>query len=222
MQLWEPPHNWYLVFNNWCYPGVTLVSIYNYIFIAIHHFGIAFVKNRFTNGLLKLSTACLHMDSFNSWLAFVCVDINDKWACLKWKKAHSVLVFWYNLNYLLLYVYLMIWASLVAQMVKICLRCGRLGFDLWVRKIPWRREWQPTPVFLPGEFHGQRSLVGYSSWSHKESDMTEWLTQTTKSYDLRRHTILSSLFLWYTFKNCLSTMSWVIKKAWNHGFLVAY
>ena len=102
MQLWELPHNWYLVFNNCCYPGVTLVSIYNYIFIAIHHFGIAFVKNRFTNGLLKLSTACLHMDSFNSWLAFVCIDINDKWACLKWKKAHSVLVFGHNLNYLLL------------------------------------------------------------------------------------------------------------------------
>ena len=38
---------------------------------------------------------------------------------------------------------------------------------------PWRREWLPTPVFLPGESHGQRSLAGYSPWSHKESDMTE-------------------------------------------------
>ena len=38
---------------------------------------------------------------------------------------------------------------------------------------PWRRAWQPTPVFLPGESHGQRSLAGYSSWGHKESDMTE-------------------------------------------------
>ena len=47
-------------------------------------------------------------------------------------------------------------------------------------KIPWR-EWQPTPVFLPGEFHGQRSLVGYSPWGLKESDMTERLTQTTKT-----------------------------------------
>ena len=43
-------------------------------------------------------------------------------------------------------------------------------------KIPWRREWLPTPVFLPGEFHGQRSLVGYSPWDRKESDMTEGLT----------------------------------------------
>ena len=38
---------------------------------------------------------------------------------------------------------------------KICLTCGRCGFDPWVEKIPWRREWLPTPVFLPGEFHGQ-------------------------------------------------------------------
>ena len=49
--------------------------------------------------------------------------------------------------------------------------------QLLVRKIPWRRKWQPTPVFLPGESHGQRSLVGYSPWNHKESDKTEWLTQ---------------------------------------------
>ena len=38
---------------------------------------------------------------------------------------------------------------------------------------PWRRGWPPTPVFFPGEFHGQRSLEGYSPWGHKESDMTE-------------------------------------------------
>ena len=47
----------------------------------------------------------------------------------------------------------------------------------WVGKITWRRDlWLLTPVFLPREFHGQRSLVGYSPWSHKESDMTEQLT----------------------------------------------
>ena len=43
------------------------------------------------------------------------------------------------------------------------------------RSIPWRRKWQPTPVFLPGESHGQRSLVGYSPQGHKESDTTEQL-----------------------------------------------
>jgi len=41
-------------------------------------------------------------------------------------------------------------------------------FDLWVGKIPWRRDQLPTPVFWPGEFHGQRSLGGYSPWGHKE------------------------------------------------------
>ena len=55
-------------------------------------------------------------------------------------------------------------------------QCRRPGFVPWVRKIPWRREWQPTPVFLPGEFQGQRILVGYSPWGHKELDTTERLT----------------------------------------------
>ena len=49
----------------------------------------------------------------------------------------------------------------------------RPGFDPWVGKIPWRRKWQPTPVFLPGESHGQRSLAGYSPEGCKESDTTE-------------------------------------------------
>ena len=49
---------------------------------------------------------------------------------------------------------------------------GDTGFHPWVGKIPWRRKWPPTPVFLPEEFHGQRNLVGYSSWGHKESDRT--------------------------------------------------
>ena len=52
-------------------------------------------------------------------------------------------------------------------------RHKRLGFDPWVGKTPWRRAWQPTPVFLPGESHAQRSLVGYSPWGRKETDMTE-------------------------------------------------
>ena len=46
-------------------------------------------------------------------------------------------------------------------------------FDCWVWKIPWRRAWQPAPVFLPGESHGQRSLADYSPWGHTELDMTE-------------------------------------------------
>ena len=52
----------------------------------------------------------------------------------------------------------------------------RWGFDPWVRKIPWRWSWQPTPVVLPGESYGQKSLVGYSPKRLKESDVTEWLS----------------------------------------------
>ena len=52
-------------------------------------------------------------------------------------------------------------------------QCKRCGFNPWVRKIPWRRKWQPTPVFLPGKSHRKRYLVCYSPWSHKDLDMTE-------------------------------------------------
>ena len=54
----------------------------------------------------------------------------------------------------------------------VCLQGERPGFDPWVGKIPWKRKWQPTPV-LPGNFHGQRSLVEYSAWGHKELDTAE-------------------------------------------------
>ena len=56
------------------------------------------------------------------------------------------------------------------------MQCWRPRLNPWVRKIPWRREWLPTPIFLPGEPHGQRSLVGYSPWSLKEPYTTELLT----------------------------------------------
>ena len=50
---------------------------------------------------------------------------------------------------------------------------GDTQLDLWIRKLPWRRKWQPTPVFLPGKSHGQTSLVGYSPWGCKKSDTTQ-------------------------------------------------
>ena len=59
-------------------------------------------------------------------------------------------------------------------------QCRRHRFDSWVRKIPWRRQSQPTPVFLPGESHAQISLAGYSPWGLKESDTTEQLNNNNK------------------------------------------
>ena len=54
-----------------------------------------------------------------------------------------------------------------------CRRRKRCRFNPWVGKFPWRKAWQPTPVFLPGEFHGQRSPAGYSPWGRNELDMPE-------------------------------------------------
>ena len=51
-----------------------------------------------------------------------------------------------------------------------CRRLKRCGFSPWVGKIPWRRKWQLITVFLPGEFHGQKSLASYSPWGHRELD----------------------------------------------------
>ena len=62
-------------------------------------------------------------------------------------------------------------------------QCRRHGFDLWVRKIPWRRKWQPTPVFLPGKSHRERHLVGYSSRGRKESNTT-LVTKPQQRYHL--------------------------------------
>ena len=75
-------------------------------------------------------------------------------------------------------------------------RCKRCGFDSWVRKIPWNRKWQPTPLYLPGKFQGQRSLAGYSPWGRKELDMTERLyihTHThTHTHITTQQTLLTS------------------------------
>ena len=68
------------------------------------------------------------------------------------------------------------WACLVAQMLKICLQCGRHGFHPWVGKICWRRAWQPLQYSCLENPHGQRSLAGYSPSGLKELDMTERLS----------------------------------------------
>ena len=100
-----------------------------------------------------------------------------------------------------------IWASLVPSMVK-----NLSGIqETWVQSLgqedPWRRKWQPTPVFLPGESHGQRSQAGCSPWGHKEWDMTEWLTISIE-YSSLCYTVepcwLSTLYIVICMWNCLS------------------
>ena len=94
------------------------------------------------------------------------------------------------------------WASLVAQS-RICLQCRRPSFDPWVRKIPWRGEWLPTPVLLPGESHEQRTLAGYSLWGSQRVKHN-WVTNTF-TFSLSGHLTSNSLINW-SYHN--STISW--------------
>ena len=70
----------------------------------------------------------------------------------------------------------------------------RSRFDPWVGNILWRRDWQPTSVFLPGELHGQRSLESYSPWDREESDTTERLTHTYVHTCACTHTYAPTVF----------------------------
>ena len=95
--------------------------------------------------------------------------------CLAWFLSHSILRISLWCRYYCYSPYY-IGASLVAHRVKNLPAMQETWFNPCVGKIPWGRGWLPIPVFLPGEFHGQRSLAGYSPQGHKESDTTEWRT----------------------------------------------
>ena len=102
-------------------------------------------------------------------------------------------------------------ASPVAQTA-----CNTRGcvFDPWDRKIPWRREWQPTPVFLPGESHGQRNLTSFSPWGCKESGTNEQLTHTLVVQWLRLCTSTAGGMGWIPSRraNILHAKVWSKKK----------
>ena len=95
-----------------------------------------------------------------------------------------------------------------------CRSHRRLEFEPWVGKIPWRRKWQPTPVFLPGESHGQRSLVGYNQWGCKESDTIEHTYTRTHTHT---HTYTYThiyIWIWYNCGNWLNSPC-----KWQHLYL---
>ena len=71
----------------------------------------------------------------------------------------------------------LIWGSPGGSAVEKCLAVQETWVYPWVRKIPWRRKWQPIPVFLPGKSHGERGLVGYSPWGHKRVEHDFAVTQ---------------------------------------------
>ena len=105
-------------------------------------------------------------------------------------------------------------------------QCRRYGFDPWVRKIPWRREWQPTPVFLPGELHGQRSLAGYSPWGRKESDTTESvalsLSLTGARVSLVAQTAKNMPAMQETWVQCLGSEEALEKGMATHSSILAW
>ena len=115
-----------------------------------------------------------------------------------------------------------------------CLQYGRPAFDPWVGKIPWSREWLPTPVFLPGEFHGQRCLVHYSPWSCKESGtikqrmrkhIAEWKMGQLYMLVLLKHTWYlhhNPIHGWHSKRVCVCTrmVSWFQWADLMHGWLV--
>ena len=83
------------------------------------------------------------------------------------------------------------------------------GFDPWVGKIPWRREWLPIPVFLPGKSHGQRSLAG-NPWGPKESDMTE---QFHFHFTISRHCVEHwGYFILFFQQNCKAGFGLILQK----------
>ena len=86
------------------------------------------------------------------------------------------------------------------------------GFDPWVGKMPWRRAWQLTPVFSPGESPGQRSLAGYSPWGHKELDVTEQLRTLSDLLELFMYCLTLLVELWMKF---LSFYSFILSEWFN-------
>ena len=82
-----------------------------------------------------------------------------------------------------------------------CSFCKRCGFEPWVRKIPWSKKWQPTPLFLPKKSHGERKLAGYSPWGCKTLNTTERLS----IYTLKQDWAICSSQLWTIFSHLYVT-----------------
>ena len=123
-------------------------------------------------------------------------------------------------------IHIAFWTSQVALVVKnlpsnISRRCRKHGFDPRVGKIPWRRKWQPTPVFLPVKPHRQRRLVGYSPQGYKESDMTEH-TYTHVAFvylllpilSVFSHFFFVSIMLYHVFSYFSSVHQWSLIVYW--------
>ena len=101
---------------------------------------------------------------------------SQSWRQLKWHSKHSWILLKHGFR-----VSLMLPGDAGGkEPPSQCRRCKTCGFDPWIRKIPWRRAWQPTLLFLPGKSHGHWNLVSYSPWGCKQS----WLKQLNRQAHL--------------------------------------
>ena len=91
-----------------------------------------------------------------------------------------------------------------------CRRSKRPVFIPWVRKIPWSRKWQPTPVFLPGKVHGQSSLSGSGPWGSKELDLTEHVCMHMRVCTHTRSLLGDKIYWCHYFKKCFTQSLWVL------------
>ena len=140
----------------------------------------------------------------------ICICIMDSFCCAT--ETNTTLYINYTLTKINLEKKQQHWWMQWLRQWRICLQCGRPGFDSWVRKIPWRREWQPTPIFLPGESHEQRSLVGYHPWGHKESDTFTFKNDQTKWSQTQKDRYHMISLMWnLIFKNCTNEFIYKIE-----------
>ena len=98
-----------------------------------------------------------------------------------------------------------------------CRRCGGVGFDLSVWKTPWRRKWQPTPVFLPGKSQGQRSLEGYRPWGHKGSDTTAHTQHNILHMRCLSYLEIRNLIFFFFLPHCKACGILVPQPGMEHG-----
>ena len=142
----------------WCHLHIWGYWYIKWEFLAKNHFwlSISFFENEWSSQLFDVSSW--------SWGSY---PVNFDTCSPDWNS-------WFNHSIFLYSDFFITGLPWWLRGQSLCLQCRRPGSDPWVRKIPWRRKWQPTLVLLPGKFHGQRSLVGYNLWGRKELDMTEW------------------------------------------------
>ena len=108
----------------------------------------------------------------------------------------------------------------VAQVVKNLPALWETRFSPWVGKIPWKRKWQPTPVYLPGKSHGQRSLGGYSPRGHKELDMTEHTNHLPWEKKAQCYSSFLCFFFFRLFVLKKSVLKYGVHKVYCYSLLV--